>query len=109
MCKSRTSFNNNRIAQRRLRPCNLHSPLSLRINAIVDDHIAVAVALVFAKLSIAGAAGGQQVALFCQNCTSKFVHFSQELEFGTIFKQCLKVRYSPYVNKGFVYISVSKI
>jgi hypothetical protein len=38
------------IAQR-LRPCNLHSPLSLRINAIVDDHIAVAVALVFAKLS----------------------------------------------------------
>jgi hypothetical protein len=38
--------------------------LSLRINAIVDDHIAVAVALVFAKLSIAGAAGGQQVALF---------------------------------------------
>ena len=27
---------------------NLHSPLSLRINAIVDDHIAV----VFAKLSI---------------------------------------------------------
>jgi hypothetical protein len=58
MCKSRTSFNNNRIAQRRLRPCNLHSPLSLRINAIVDDHIAVAVALVFAKLSIAGATGG---------------------------------------------------
>jgi hypothetical protein len=44
------SFNNNSIAQR-LRPCNLHSPLSLRINAIVDDHIAVAVALVFAKLS----------------------------------------------------------
>jgi hypothetical protein len=34
-----------------LRPCNLHSPLSLRINAIVNDHIAVAVALVFAKLS----------------------------------------------------------
>jgi hypothetical protein len=48
MCKSRTSFNNNGIAQR-LRPCNLHSPLSLRINAIFDDHIAVAVALVFAK------------------------------------------------------------
>jgi hypothetical protein len=52
MCKSRTSFNNYGIAQR-LRPCNLHSPLSLTINAIVDDHIAVAVAvpLVFAKLS----------------------------------------------------------
>ena len=32
----------------RLRPCNLHSPLPLRINAIVDDHVAVAV--VFAKL-----------------------------------------------------------
>jgi hypothetical protein len=48
MCKSRTGFNNYGIAQR-LRPCNLHSPLSLRINAIVDDHIAVA--LVFAKLS----------------------------------------------------------
>jgi hypothetical protein len=32
------------------RPCNLHSPLSLRINAIVDDHIAVA--LLFAKLLI---------------------------------------------------------
>jgi hypothetical protein len=37
-----------------LRPCNLHSPLSLRINhryginAIVDDHVAV----VFAKLPI---------------------------------------------------------
>ena len=51
MCKSRTSFNYYGIAQR-LRPCNLHSPLSLRINAIVDDHIGVAVALVFAKLSI---------------------------------------------------------
>jgi hypothetical protein len=50
MCKSRTSFNNYGIAQR-LRPCNLHSSLSLRINAIVDYHIAVAVALVFAKLS----------------------------------------------------------
>jgi hypothetical protein len=50
MMQTRTSFNNNGIAQR-LRPCNLHSPLSLRINAIVDDHIAVAVALVFAKLS----------------------------------------------------------
>ena len=46
---------------------------------------------------------------FCQNCTSKFVHYSQELEFRTIFKQCLKMRYSPYVDKGFVYISVSKI
>jgi hypothetical protein len=33
----------------------------------------------------------------------------QELEFRTIFKQCLKMQYSPYVNKGFVYISVSKI
>jgi hypothetical protein len=33
-----------------LRLCNLHSPLSLRINAIVDDHVVVAV--VFAKLSI---------------------------------------------------------
>jgi hypothetical protein len=51
MMQTRTSFNNYGIAQR-LRPCNLHSPLSLRINAIVDDHIAVAVALVFAKLSI---------------------------------------------------------
>jgi hypothetical protein len=51
MMQTRTSFNNYGIAQR-LRPCNLHSSLSLRINAIVDDHIAVAVALVFAKLSI---------------------------------------------------------
>ena len=33
-----------------IRPCNLHSPLSLRINAIVDDHVAVVV--VFAKLSV---------------------------------------------------------
>jgi hypothetical protein len=48
MMQTRTSFNNYGIAQR-LRPCNLHLPLSLRINAIVDDHIAVA--LVFAKLS----------------------------------------------------------
>ena len=46
-----TSFNNYGTAQR-LRPCNLRSPLSLRINAFVDDHIAVAVALVFAKLSV---------------------------------------------------------
>jgi hypothetical protein len=38
---------------------------------------------------------------FCQNCASKFVHYSQELEFRTIFKQCLKMRYNPYVNKGF--------
>jgi hypothetical protein len=30
----------------------------LRINAIVDDHIAVAVALVFAKLSINAARAG---------------------------------------------------
>jgi hypothetical protein len=51
MMQRRTSFNNYGIAQR-LRPCNLHSPLSLRINAIVDDYIAVAVALIFAKLSI---------------------------------------------------------
>jgi hypothetical protein len=43
---------------------------------------------------------------FCQNCTSKFVHYSQQLEFRTIFKQCLKMQYSLYVNKGFVYISV---
>jgi hypothetical protein len=49
MMQTRTSFNNYGIAQR-LRPCNLHYPLSLRINAIVDDHIAVAVVLVFAKL-----------------------------------------------------------
>ena len=28
-----------------LRPCNLRSPLSLKFNAIVDDHIAVAVAV----------------------------------------------------------------
>ena len=34
------------------------------------------------------------------------MHYSQELEFRTIFKQCLKMRYNPYVNKGFVYISV---
>ena len=57
MMQTRTSFNNNGIAPR-LRPCNLHSPLSLRINAIVDDHIAVAVALVFAKLSNFGHATG---------------------------------------------------
>jgi hypothetical protein len=25
--------------EQRLRPCNLHWPLSLRINAIVDDHV----------------------------------------------------------------------
>ena len=56
-----------------------------------------------------GQQGGNRLPFFCQNCTSKFVHYSQELEFGTIFKQCLKVRYSPYVNRGFVYISVSKI
>jgi hypothetical protein len=48
-----TSFNKYGIAQR-LRPCNLHSPLSLRINAIVDDHVAV----VFAKLSNLGGGGG---------------------------------------------------
>jgi hypothetical protein len=57
MMQTRTSFNNYGIAQR-LRPCNLHSPLSLRINAIVDDHIAVAVALVFAKLSSSVATKG---------------------------------------------------
>jgi hypothetical protein len=40
MCKSRTSFNNYAVygIAQRLRPCNLHSPL--RINAIVDDHVA---------------------------------------------------------------------
>ena len=43
---------NNYGTAQRLRPCNLRSPLSLRINAIIDDHIAVAVALVFAKLSV---------------------------------------------------------
>jgi hypothetical protein len=37
----------------------------------------------------AGAARGQQLALFHQNCTSKFVRYSHELEFITIFKQCL--------------------
>jgi hypothetical protein len=31
---------------------------------------------------------------FFQNCTSKFVHYSQKFEFRTIFKQCLKMRYS---------------
>ena len=34
--------------------CNVHSPLPLplRINAIVDDHVAVAVFVIFAKLPI---------------------------------------------------------
>jgi hypothetical protein len=58
MCKSRTNFNNYGIAQR-FRPCNLHSPLSLRINVIVDDHVAVAV--VFAKLPIELGGGGDNV------------------------------------------------
>ena len=44
--------------------------------------------------NIAGATGCS----FCQNCTLKFVHYSQKLEFRTIFKQCLKMRYSLYVN-----------
>ena len=44
--------------------------------------------------NIAGATA--RLPFFCQNCTSKFVHYSQELEFRTIFKQCLKMRYSPF-------------
>ena len=42
----------------------------MRINAIVDDHIAVAVALVFAKLSSKGGRGGES-ALIDKNSNPK--------------------------------------
>ena len=77
--QTRTSFNNYGIAQR-LRPCNLHSPLSLSINAIVDDHIAVAVALVFAKLSNVGGGGGMCLLGKCCSCpllSIKYTHFGR--------------------------------
>lgn len=41
--KKLSIFNNNGIVLR-LWPCNLHLPSSLRINAIVEDHVAVVVA-----------------------------------------------------------------
>ena len=41
-----------------------------------------------------GGSTGATCCPFCQTCISKFVHYSQKLEFRTIFKQCLKMRYS---------------
>ena len=48
--KSPRSFSNYDIVQR-LRPYNLHFPLSLKFNAIVYEQVAVVVAVVFPKLS----------------------------------------------------------
>ena len=44
-------------------------------------------------LNSAGAARGQQVAFFYQNCTSNVVRFSHELKLKTVFKQ-----FSSYLN-----------
>jgi cytochrome b subunit of formate dehydrogenase len=68
--------------------------LSLRINAIVDDHIAVAVALVFAKLSIIGIAAGYN-AWSCQLRQSPaaakayFPLWAMPMEFPQIFMNFL--------------------
>jgi hypothetical protein len=45
--------------------------------------------------TLRGKHGGNRLPFLPESCTSKFVHYSQEFEFRTIFKQCLKMRYSP--------------